>query len=163
MCECSEHDTGRSDSRLSQCRRGQEDSSSQSWYISLVLGVTYCNSQPSKYTDLSLLWLQYVGGVLSEGSNCLPQQKSCWAATMRVQEVHENRAKFMGQAVSPCGRVSPWGDMAGIYVGGQSRKQAQLENAGTSSLQVAWPNPGLYERLYQMSMRKACGPRSEEY
>lgn len=48
MCKCSEHDTGRSDSRLSQCRRGQEDSSSQSWYISLVLGVTYCNSQALK-------------------------------------------------------------------------------------------------------------------
>lgn len=44
------------------------------------------------------------------------------------------------------------------YTSVGSPEQAQHENAGNGCLQVAWPNPELYERLYEMSMEKTHSP-----
>lgn len=44
-----------------------------------------------------------MGGVLSDDPNCLPQEKSYGIGTMGVQELHGNRAKFMGQSVTVAG------------------------------------------------------------
>ena len=38
--------------------------------------------------------------ILQDGPKCLPQQKSWWAATIRVQKLQGNRANFMGQSVT---------------------------------------------------------------